>query len=334
MRRQALATIKPAPTTHSGLWLDRFLQDEGGNEDAKTKAKASLVEQVAGLQVPALYTHFYNRWAISLKQAAATCRTATVQGRMIVGLGNTSPIETSICLHHTYGVPYIPGSAIKGLVATYARQQLGDDWAKGSETKAETPLNAYQTMFGHPESAGYLTFFDALYIPNSSQPLAIDLMTPHHMNYQQGNSLQAPTDFDSPNPVAFLSATGSYLFAIGGAEAWVNAAFAILDKALIEYGIGAKTSSGYGRMKLEPPPRDTNQDALEQFLADFNRLRPNQFASQIGRYIQQWRELGGIKQKREAAETIIKMARVVMREKDLLTKPWFSELITFIEQHS
>ncbi|ABX03222.1 MAG TPA: type III-B CRISPR module RAMP protein Cmr6 [Herpetosiphon sp.] len=331
MRRTALAQIKPAPNTHAGLWLNRFLTE--GSADDESKAKASLVEQVAGLQIPALYTHFYNRWAANLEQAGATFRKAEVQGRMIVGLGNTSPIETSICLHHTYGVPYIPGSAIKGLVAAYARQQLGDDWTKGSETQAEKPLNAYQTMFGHPESAGYLTFFDALYIPNSSQPLAIDVMTPHHMTYQQGN-LQAPTDFDSPNPVAFLSATGSYLFAIGGDQAWVTAAFAILEKALLEYGVGAKTSSGYGRLKLASPPRDPKQDALEQFLADFNRLRPNQFVSQISRYIQQWEELQGIPQKLEAAETIIKMARVVMREKDLLTKQWFTKVSEFIEQHS
>lgn len=331
MRRDALAQIKPTATTHAGLWLDRFLAE--ASADDQTKAKANLVEQVAGLRVPLLYNQFYDRWKAMLDQSEITCREATVQGRMIVGLGNPSPIETSICLQHTYGVPYIPGSAIKGLLAAYARQQLGDDWVKGSETQAEKPLNAYQTMFGHPESAGYLTFFDALYIPNSSQPLAIDVMTPHHMSYQQGN-LQAPTDFDSPNPVAFLSATGSYLFAIGGDQAWVAAAFAILEKALLEYGIGAKTSSGYGRLKLAPPPRDTKQDALEQFLADFNRLRPNQFASQISRYIQQWNELQGTFQKRAAAETIVKMARVVMREKDLQSKKWFTDLIEYIEQHS
>lgn len=327
MRRQALAQIKPASTTHAGLWLDRFLTEAGADDE--TKAKANLVEQVAGLQVPALYNYFFDRWKASLNQPNILCREAIVQGRMIVGLGNTSPIETSICLHHTYGVPYIPGSAIKGLVAAYARQQLGADWAKGSETQPANPLNAYQTMFGHPSSAGYLTFFDALYIPNSSQPLAIDVMTPHHMNYQAGN-LQAPTDFDSPNPVAFLSATGSYLFAIGGEEAWVTAAFTILEKALQEYGIGAKTSSGYGRLKLEPPPRDSNQDALEQFLTNFNRLRPNQFTGQVRRYIQQWEELQGIPQKLVAAETIIKMAKFVMREKDLQKADWYNNLLAFI----
>lgn len=35
--------------------------------------------------------------------------------RMVVGLGNPSVYETSITLHHIYGIPYIPGSAIKGV---------------------------------------------------------------------------------------------------------------------------------------------------------------------------------------------------------------------------
>lgn len=39
--------------------------------------------------------------------------------RMIVGLGNESVYETSMTLHHIYGIPYIPGSAIKGVVRNY-----------------------------------------------------------------------------------------------------------------------------------------------------------------------------------------------------------------------
>ncbi len=34
---------------------------------------------------------------------------------LIVGLGNESVYETSMTLHHIYGIPYIPGSAIKGV---------------------------------------------------------------------------------------------------------------------------------------------------------------------------------------------------------------------------
>ena len=35
-----------------------------------------------------------------------------VGGRLIVGLGGDNVLETGITLHHTYGVPIIPGSAM------------------------------------------------------------------------------------------------------------------------------------------------------------------------------------------------------------------------------
>lgn len=49
--------------------------------------------------------------------------------RLIVGLGNESVYETSITLHHIYGIPYIPGSAVKGVVRSYVIQEvLGKDF--------------------------------------------------------------------------------------------------------------------------------------------------------------------------------------------------------------
>ncbi|MGE4518021.1 MAG: type III-B CRISPR module RAMP protein Cmr6 [Desulfobacteraceae bacterium] len=39
--------------------------------------------------------------------------------RMVVGIGDPSVYETSITLHHIYGIPYIPGSAIKGITRHY-----------------------------------------------------------------------------------------------------------------------------------------------------------------------------------------------------------------------
>ncbi len=35
--------------------------------------------------------------------------------RMVIGLGASHPQETSMTLHHIYGIPYIPGSAVKGV---------------------------------------------------------------------------------------------------------------------------------------------------------------------------------------------------------------------------
>src|SRR4029077_6170103 len=41
-----------------------------------------------------------------------------------------------------------------------------------------------------------------------------------------------------------------YLIAVSGPEDWADAAMEILTEALAQDGIGAKTASGYGRMKV------------------------------------------------------------------------------------
>lgn len=92
-------------------------------------------------------------------------------------------------------------------------------------------------------------------------------MTVHHSEYYGAKDEQPPADSDSPIPVPFLSATGSYLLAIGmpnvngdavQLQAWINLAFTLLQKALDEWGIGAKTSSGYGRLNVTEKGRDAS----------------------------------------------------------------------------
>lgn len=48
----------------------------------------------------------------------------TTKSRLVVGLGDESVYETSIRLHRNYGVPYIPGSALKGVTKHYAILEL------------------------------------------------------------------------------------------------------------------------------------------------------------------------------------------------------------------
>ena len=250
-RPQLFARPEPPPppeTAHAGLWLDKYIGDQN-RDDVKTRH--NLILQVAGISTPTAYGAFYDRWRQTLVAMHAYIAEAKVQGRMAVGLGDEGVLETSIQLHHTYGVPFIPGSALKGVAAAYARKRLASaDWG------VKTP--AYCTLFGDPDEvgAGYVTFFDALYVPGSGvqgHALHPDVLTVHHKAYYEGKP-QPPADWDSPTPVPFLSATGRYLIAVGGqAEwaAWTDAACSILLVALAELGIGAKTSSGYGRLKVD-----------------------------------------------------------------------------------
>lgn len=242
-RRRILESVTMEDrSTHAGLWFDRYFDLKHGDE-----AKRNLMIQTARISPPEGYRTWYDRYRAALsEQEGVQLAIATTHSRLIVGLGDSGVAETGITLHHTYGVPYIPGSALKGLAAAYAHLRLdGDDWRRGRAN--------HTIMFGTTETGGYITFFDAPYIPGSAKddrPLAEDVMTVHHPHYYVGDTPAPPADWDSPNPVPFLTATGCYLIAVAGPQEWARTALMILGMALRDMGIGAKTSAGYGRMQL------------------------------------------------------------------------------------
>ena len=51
----------------------------------------------------------------------------TLSWRLVVGLGAASVYETSMTLHHIYGIPYLPGSAIKGITRSYRILCMAED---------------------------------------------------------------------------------------------------------------------------------------------------------------------------------------------------------------
>lgn len=247
-RRQNLKELVPDPGTHAGLWLEKFLPDV----EANGPGRQAHLEQLPELRTSVEYRRFFQRWKDSLAALEPYTGTAeaTVQGRMIVGLGAESVLETAIALHRTFGVPYIPGSALKGLAAAAAHKHLEDpEWRKVKEDGKIG--DSHLALFGDQGSSGYVTFHDALWIPTGDRlPLDLDVMTVHHPDYYQGKDDAPPADWDSPTPVAFVSAHGKYLLALTGPESWVQAAMNILVEALQKDGIGAKTAAGYGRMSV------------------------------------------------------------------------------------
>src|SRR5271165_2554605 len=114
-RRPPFADLKVSVANNTSLWLDKFIEDQplaaARGSDSK---KTDLVKEVASIDEPDLYHNYYERWVASLAelntrmQAATTgkveCKKATVEGRMVVGIGNEGVLETSITLHRTYGV--------------------------------------------------------------------------------------------------------------------------------------------------------------------------------------------------------------------------------------
>ncbi|QRN84303.1 type III-B CRISPR module RAMP protein Cmr6 [Chloroflexota bacterium] len=63
-----------------------------------------------------LFKKFLSRYLGALPERSFPLKT---RNRLIIGLGGKGTLEMGITLHHLYGFPYIPGSALKGLARSY-----------------------------------------------------------------------------------------------------------------------------------------------------------------------------------------------------------------------
>ncbi len=256
--------------SHAGLLLDRYVK----KLDDQNKAKKSLLEDAkkACKNSRQIYSAAFDRNLKSYPEKTKT-RNFRTWGRLIVGLGTKNVLETGLSLHHTYGVPYIPGSALKGLAAHYCDQILGsaDSRFKLHENGGDSEPGAmYKTLFGSTETQGFILFHDAWIFPDSlDNALQMDIMTPHHKNYYSSSGKTPPTDFDDPNPIPFLSVHGTFLAAVtvlaenNDWEQWAELALNILGEALDDWGVGGKTSSGYGTLTTsKAKPRKKNSKTI------------------------------------------------------------------------
>lgn len=240
-----------AAAAHPGLWFDRFLREQkaSGETLEGEHPYGQLLDKVCAMREPAIYRPAFERWLSTLHELGVRPRVARATFRLAMGHGRESVIETGLALHHTYGVPYIPGSSLKGVAASFAARMLGGLWAAKEA--------GHHTLFGTTDAAAYVDFLDALPLPGTWK-LQRDVLTVHHQRYYRGDDA-APADWDDPNPVSFLTAVGDFLIALcpeAGADAWADAGYGILKMALEEVGVGGKTSSGFGRLRLgEPLPR-------------------------------------------------------------------------------
>lgn len=236
---------------NASLILAKYLKEHDQNNANKRELLVIAQEAVGNLGE--FYQIAFSNRDSFLKQKT-TCQTVvlSIQGRLVLGLGMNSVLETGLTLHHTYGSPMIPGSSIKGTLAHYCHEIWGsndDSFCLGGSN--------HRIIFGTTEESGHLIFHDAWIHPNSVQrSLQIDVMTPHHADYYTGTAY--PTDFDDPNPISFLSVVGNFQFHLtcnvenDEGKKWSSLALCLLEEAANEWGLGGKTNSGYGRMTSVP----------------------------------------------------------------------------------
>jgi CRISPR-associated protein Cmr6 len=177
--------------------------------------------------------------------------TMQTETKLLIGRGTPSVFEQGISLHPLFGLPFLPGSAIKGVTA---------HWAEANGEDAELR----EQIFGPPPpdnkeselSQGKVVFLDA--VPLAQKCLEKDVMAPHYQNYygDKKNSI-LPSDGENVIPM-FLPAVKrdiTFQFAVQlaaaakGEEYYLDCAAMWIECAVKEFGIGSKTGSNYGYFK-------------------------------------------------------------------------------------
>jgi CRISPR-associated protein Cmr6 len=283
---------------HPGLAYEVWANVDGNTGKIADSQIDAWLEAVTGIAVNKDYARAFERWKQSFADDRSRLAEMTLASRLLIGHGNAAATDVGLTLHRTWGVPMIPGSALKGLLAHYVETLYGpevagrapDDPALSVEEQARArfqgvmwrdrrplfgPGEVYGALFGSPDvegengqglakaARGGVIFHDALYVPGSvandepgeDKPLATDVLTVHQKAYYDSKGQSTPSDYDSPNPVRFLTVRPGtrFLIAVSGPTDWTELAIGLLERALSEWGVGGKTSLGYGRAsRFEP----------------------------------------------------------------------------------
>ncbi|EAR23050.1 type III-B CRISPR module RAMP protein Cmr6 [Nitrococcus mobilis] len=186
------------------------------------------------------------------------------------GLGMEHPLENGFAFLSPYGLPYLPGSGIKGVVRQAARELTEGEFGEPNADGWSEP--AIDTLFGKPAAddedtrRGALAFWDAYPVPDKDkQALQVEIMTPHQTHYYTGG--QSPHDSGSPNPIRFLAMPPGIRFSfyvecnrpllehldasLAAAQRWQALLDAAFRHAFDWLGFGAKTAVGYGAMAVD-----------------------------------------------------------------------------------
>lgn len=257
------------------LYLDKLSFQRGGDAEAKTSA---LKKAKDIYQNPKSRTHFQEslpskRWHAALKQQHGQryrCVTLKSESPLLLHLGRASVLENvGIYTERTSGIPTIPGSAVKGVLSTWATWEAHQQpdgsfpeegrWSLRRRTFPEEHARRILgcNSDGGSEHAGEIVFVGAF--PRTIPSLGLDIVNPHR---------NASGQHTSPVPNCFLCVEpGAHwdfvFFARPGtpeAQELLNTTTRWLQEVLSTQGIGAKTASGYGRFVPLAPAGNPSGD--------------------------------------------------------------------------
>ncbi|GAC1634416.1 MAG: hypothetical protein NVS4B7_21120 [Ktedonobacteraceae bacterium] len=328
-----------------GLILDKYptqiaiqKSEQKGNWLREIRPNSHIDERLA--------EQVYARWKQATESIHALHFDARTDWRMVVGLGGETVLETDLTLHHIYGIPFIPGSALKGLTRAYVASEVY------KSDKIENDNTEMQRIFGTQKEAGSVIFFDAMPLDGQCT-IELDIMNSHYPDYY--GQQKPPTNDQSPNPVTFLTITNTtFTFALAprrpdnpqhvkdveNVQGW-------LQKALRDYGVGGKTSAGYGSLTVvgqtanaqlaktvEPfaTPVDSEMSRVQGYIQELQGLRNSDVAGRINGFYQRWQQTQSDEARIALAKAIIEKVHQAGREKASAEKAWYRELREFLDK--
>ncbi len=196
------------------------------------------------------------------------------------GLGNEHPLENGFAFLNPYGLPYLPGSGVKGVLRQAARELR--DGFNGVKQQDGWTNDVITALFGREgdegdtgtdHQRGALSFWDV--IPQlAGDSLKVEVMTPHQSHYYQNGA--TPHESGSPNPINFLAVPPDSGFAfhvqcnrpflrrlapeLVERNRWQTLIRSALEHAFEWLGFGAKTAVGYGAMQIDKAAERARED--------------------------------------------------------------------------
>lgn len=147
------------------------------------------------------------------------CLNLKTSSRLVVGLGGGHVLETSLTLHHIFGIPYIPATALKGVVRMLSFWEIAENRNKRTDKEIEElqkqiyddisgsedeDILRHKLLFGTQNFKGLLVFLDAYPdIQNTQEIFDVDVMNPHYFQYYTKE--ETPGDWENPIPIVFLT---------------------------------------------------------------------------------------------------------------------------------
>ncbi|MBK1645226.1 type III-B CRISPR module RAMP protein Cmr6 [Thiocapsa imhoffii] len=259
MREVLQPLYSAANDAHPGLLIQRGYPVYDADTEEGRRAKTAHLQEICAIPASPFYHNAYQRWQSATTDPLRFRQLElALETRLFIGLTGGGMLETGCAISHSYGMPYIPGSSVKGVVRAHARTSLfGHEHPEiiaelfGVDADPDPDQGWAQGL------SGLVAFHDAWWVPGSADhPLVEEIVTTHHLDYYGSEGQTPATDFDSPVPNAQIAVQGRFLFVLEGPRStpgWLDLAEKMLTAALSMRGIGAKTRTGYGL--FDPVPK-------------------------------------------------------------------------------